>query len=166
MGVLVVSDDRELAEGEVGSEIAVGGSARQVAIDPAWAVISLPAEIDIANAEQVRADLLAALDRGCPVIIVDMSRTSFCDCAGVRALLAATSRALRDGVEIRLVARARPVLRTFELTGMQLALHVYPTAADAVRGPPEVVGRAATAGAVLALATVVRLRHPRPADPG
>jgi anti-sigma B factor antagonist len=166
MGVLVVSDDRELAEGEVGSEIAVGGSARQVAIDPAWAVISLPAEIDIANAEQVRADLLAALDRGCPVIIVDMSRTSFCDCAGVRALLAAASRALRDGVEIRVVARARPVLRTFELTGIQLALHVYRTAAEAVRGPPKVVGGLATAGSVLALGTVVRLRHPRLADPG
>lgn len=167
MGVLAVSDDRELAEGEGGSSpAAAGGKAKQIAIGPACTTILLPAEIDIANADQVRLDLLAALNRGCPVIIVDMTRTTFCDCAGVRALLRAASRALSVGVEIRVVARATPVLRTFELTGMQLALRVYRTIADAVRGPPEIVGRAATAGSVLGVATAVRLRHRRLADPG
>jgi anti-anti-sigma factor len=98
--------------------------------------VSLPAEVDIANADRVRAQLLAALGRGCPVIVVDMSRTTFCDCAGVSVLLGAGNQALRGGAEMRIVARARPVLRMFELTGLQLALHVYGTTAEALRGPP------------------------------
>jgi anti-anti-sigma factor len=160
--VLSVSDHSGLAAGDGGS----GGIARHVAIGAAWTTISLPAEIDIANADQVRADLLAALDQGCPTIVVDMSRTSFCDCAGVRALLCAAGRAPRAGVEIRVVARASPVLRTFELTGVQLALHVYRTAADAVRGPPEMVRGAATVRSVQAFPTHARLTHPHPADRG
>jgi anti-sigma B factor antagonist len=131
----------------------------------------LPAEVDIANADQARADLLAAVGRGCPVVIVDMSRTSFCDCAGVDVLLAAASQAVRVGAEVRVVARARSVLRTFELTGLQLALKVYATTGDAQRGPPDSAGAvpagAVPAGAVLALPpATTRLRRHQPADAG
>jgi anti-anti-sigma factor len=164
--VQAVSDHSELAEGEGGSQAASEGTAKQVSSRQAWTTMSLPAEIDIANANQVRDDLVAALGRGFPIIIVDMSRTTFCDCAGVRALICAASRALLAGVEMRVVARARPVLRTFELTGLQLALHIYRTTADAVRGPPRDGRRAGTAGSVLALATADVLRHRQPADPG
>jgi anti-sigma B factor antagonist len=102
--------------------------------EQAWTTISVPAEIDIANAEEILAELLEALKYGCPILIVDMSRTSFCDCAGVRALLGAAFQALSEGGELRVVARARPVLRTFELTGLQQVVQVHPTTADAQRG--------------------------------
>jgi anti-sigma B factor antagonist len=96
-------------------------------------IARMPAEIDIANAGQVRSDLLAAIDRGAAVVVADLSRTSFCDCAGVSALLAAASHAARAGAELRVVARASAVLRTFTLTGLVQALPVYPISADAVR---------------------------------
>jgi anti-anti-sigma factor len=131
--------------------------------DSGWTVTSLPAEVDIANAGQVRADLLGAIDRGHPVVIVDMSRTTFCDCAGISALLAAASHALRAGAEMRIVARARPMLRTFELTGLLLALQVYPTAADARRGPPE-TALSVPAGSLAFPARVTRLRHSQSTD--
>jgi anti-sigma B factor antagonist len=156
--VLAVSDHGEPADAEGPGD---GASAAPARPGAGWTLVSLPAEVDIANADEVRADLAAALDQGCPVVIVDMSRTSFCDCAGVGVLLAAASQARRAGLQIRIVARARPVLRTFELTGLYLALPVYPTAADAERGPPE------TAGTVGALApATARLRRRLPADVG
>ena len=98
-------------------------------------VIRLPTEIDIANADQVRADLMAALDQGYTVLVADMSRTSFCDCAGVAALLSAGSYATRGGAQLRIAARARPVLRMFELTGLRLALQVYPSSLAALQEP-------------------------------
>jgi anti-anti-sigma factor len=98
-------------------------------------VISLPPEIDIANAEQVRDDLLDGIDQGYAVVVADMNSTSFCDCAGVAALLSAGSYAARRGAQLRVVARARSVLRMFELTGMQLRLPVYRNSADALEGP-------------------------------
>jgi anti-sigma B factor antagonist len=152
-----VSDNGQLPDPISGT----GGAARHGAD---WIIATLPAEVDIANVGQVLADLLAAIDRGCPVIIADMSRTTFCDRAGVGALLAAASQAARAGAELRIVARARPVLRTFELTGLQLTLKIYPTCADAQRGPPEITVVPDDRMPAPIPAPVVRLRRPQPAD--
>ena len=97
-----------------------------------WCITPMPAEIDIGNAAQVRADLLSAVDHS-KVVIADLSRTSFCDCAGVSALLMAGSYAARTGAELLIVARSRAVLRIFELTGLPLAQAVYGTCSDALR---------------------------------
>ena len=94
--------------------------------------VSLPAEVDIANAEAAWLDLVRAIDQGYRLVIADMSRTSFCDCAGVSALLAAGAQAAHAGAELRIVARAQAVLRTFELTSLQLALPVYSSSSDAL----------------------------------
>lgn len=95
-------------------------------------IVPLPAEVDIANADEVRRDLVQAIDDRYRVVIADMSSTSFCDCAGVSALLAAGAVAARAHAELRVVAKAGSVLRTFELTGLQLALPIYPTRCDAL----------------------------------
>jgi anti-sigma B factor antagonist len=96
-------------------------------------IVVLPAEIDIANASLVSAGLLAAIGAGRPVIIADLSSCSFCDCAGVGALLGAAAVAVLQGAQLRLVATARPVLRVFELTGLDHSLPVYPTRSAARR---------------------------------
>jgi len=136
--VLTVSDHGEHGnDGESGDAAdepaGVGGP---VLAEGGWTAIVMPGEVDIANAEQAGTDLLATVQRGCPVVIVDMSRTTFCDCAGVSVLLAAASKAELAGVRVRVVARAGPVLRMFALTGLPRAVPVYATIEDAVRGPP------------------------------
>jgi anti-sigma B factor antagonist len=97
-----------------------------------YAIVVLPAEIDIANASRVSADLLAAIGAGDSVIIADLSGCSFCDCAGVEALLDAAARAVLAGAQLRPVAKARAVLRVFELTGLTSSLRVYPTRSAAL----------------------------------
>ena len=52
-------------------------------------VISLPVAIDICNAARVSAEeLIMAVSRH-PVVIIDISATTFCDCAGARAVVRA-----------------------------------------------------------------------------
>jgi anti-anti-sigma factor len=90
-------------------------------------VVPLPAEIDIANVGHVRDLLLAQVLPGRAAIIADLSGTSFCDCAGVSALIEVGAHAARSGAELRVVANSRSVLRTFELAGLRVYLPVYPT---------------------------------------
>lgn len=150
--------------------LGAAGTSGPFAVSPAWPVTPLPAEVDIVNAGQVRADLLAVIDRGYPVVVADMSRTSFCDCAGVSALLTAGSYAARRGAQLRVVAGARAVLRTFELTGLPLALPVYAASADALR-EPDTARTWQSSGGTPAARTVTRLRTgaagsgPRPDRP-
>lgn len=90
------------------------------------AVVVLPDEIDFLNADSVGERLAAALVPGVAVVIADLTVTVFCDCAGVRSLLLAGRRASAVHAELRLVVRARAVLRILQLLGADRALPVYP----------------------------------------
>ena len=54
-------------------------------------VVAAPEEIDITNAEALRAALLAAAD-GHGTLVVDMTQTRFCDSSGLHVLIAAHRR--------------------------------------------------------------------------
>ena len=55
-------------------------------------VVVTPGDIDITNAAALRTALLEAAGRS-RTFVVDMSRTQFCDTAGLHALVAAHKRA-------------------------------------------------------------------------
>jgi anti-sigma B factor antagonist len=103
--------------------------------DSTCVVVALPAEIDIANASRVQAELLTAIGAG-TVIIADLSRCSFCDCAGAEALFVVSAEAKARGGQLRIVAAAGPVLRVLDLIGLTQVVPVYPTKSAAVRGGP------------------------------
>lgn len=98
------------------------------------AVVTLPVEIDIANADQVRDDLLSILNRGAATLIVDMGGTTFCDSAGVNALVRAHKRATANGSEMRLVVSAPAVLRVLDITGVDHLMDIYPSVAASLAG--------------------------------
>ena len=82
-------------------------------------VVEAPEEIDICNAEQLRIVLLEAGSRGHVTIVVDMTRTRFCDSEGFSVLVGAHKRALTDGGGLRLVIPADSrVLRIFKVIGL------------------------------------------------
>jgi len=97
------------------------------------AILTMPAEIDLTNADQVRQALLAAVGDD-PVLIVDMTGTTFCDSAGVQAVIAAYQLAAAAGTQFRLVAAA--VLRIFTVVGADQLIPVYPTLEAALADPP------------------------------
>jgi anti-sigma B factor antagonist len=96
------------------------------------AVVAMPAEIDVTNADQVRGALQAALDQGAATVIADLSGTVFCDSQGLHALIGAHRRAAASGVRVLFVIGAGQVRRLFTLTGMDTVLEVYPSLGDAL----------------------------------
>jgi anti-sigma B factor antagonist len=99
------------------------------------AVVSLPAEMDITNADQIREDLLSVLNRGAVLLIADLSKTTFCDSAGVGALARTFRRAEASQSEMRLVVITRGVQRVLSLTGVDRLLDIYPSVSAALAGP-------------------------------
>jgi anti-sigma B factor antagonist len=97
------------------------------------AIITPPAEIDLTNAGQFGDELNAALDRGITTLIVDMSKTMFCDSAGAAALVHAHKRASTMNADLRLVMLSEShVRRVFEINGMDQIMQIC-TSQDAAR---------------------------------
>ena len=89
-------------------------------------VVPLPAEIDIANADRVDAELNAAFGPGVGMVVADMSGTRFCDTSGVHALVMAHKRAQASGTGFRVVVRPGEVRRILEILGLDRVLAIYP----------------------------------------
>lgn len=96
------------------------------------AVISLPPEIDVSNGDHVREDLLSVINQGATLLVVDMGATTFCDSAGVNALVRAFRRATASATGIRLVVGTPAVLRILAITGVDRLIDVYPSVAAAM----------------------------------
>ena len=101
------------------------------------AVVSAPAEIDAANAGQLRAVLLEAGRRGHGRVVVDMTGTRYCNSAGFSALVAAHRWALAEGGGLRLViADGSRVLRIFTVIGLVRFIPRFARLEQALPPPP------------------------------
>ena len=125
----------DLAEGGCpGQPAAAQAATSQPARQPA--VIALPGEIDLTNASEVHGALTRAREGGTAVVVADATGTTFCDCAGVRALIRAHRQATAAGTGLRVASATSPaVRRILELTGACQILDTYPTLAAALAGP-------------------------------
>lgn len=105
------------------------------------AVVKLPAEIDINNADQVREDLLSVLNQGAAMLIADLSSTTFCDSAGVSALVRTFRRAAASQSGMRLVVTTPAVERILTITGVDRLLDIYRSVAASLAAPPGPAGQ-------------------------
>jgi anti-sigma B factor antagonist len=99
------------------------------------AIVTLPAEIDLANAELVRRDLLSVVAQGATRVIADLTPTTFCDSAGITALVRVGQQATARGSGLWLAASAPAVTRVLALTGIDKLIEVYPSVAAAMADP-------------------------------
>jgi anti-sigma B factor antagonist len=87
--------------------------------------IALSGELDISSAltfeEQLRR---IEATRHPATIVLDLSRLKFMDSTGVRLILSAHSRAMRDGWRLQIVAGTDAVRRIFSLTGLTARLNI------------------------------------------
>jgi anti-anti-sigma factor len=122
-------------------------------------VVTAPEEIDITNAARLRASLLeAALVEAAPVevaghpaFVVDLTRTRFCDSAGIQVLVEAHRRAQAAGGQVLLATSGAAVPRIFALTGIDRVIPSFASLDEALAytpagtGPlplPDLAGRA------------------------
>ena len=98
--------------------------------------------IDASNAGWLREVLLEAAARGHATFVVDMTRTRFCDSAGLGVLVRAHNRALADGGELRLVIPASAsVLRMLAIAGIDQVIPNFPSLYEAVVPAPATASR-------------------------
>ena len=90
-------------------------------------IVTLPAEIDMANECGVSQQLGAALASGAMVIVADMTGTRFCDSMGLRALVLAHKQAAAHHADLRLVITSANVLRVMAITKLDTILRIYPS---------------------------------------
>jgi anti-sigma B factor antagonist len=90
-------------------------------------IVTLPAEIDVTNAQRIGDELHAAFGPGVAVVIADMTGTAFLDSSGIRYLLLASEHAAQANAELRLVTESAAVLRILAITGVDRLLKTYPT---------------------------------------
>lgn len=95
-------------------------------------VVATPEEIDITNATELRTALLAASADGPRTIVVDMTRTLFCDSAGLHALVGAHRRAMTEGGAVVLAVSGEAVLRILALTGLSAVIPSFTTLEEAL----------------------------------
>jgi anti-anti-sigma factor len=95
-------------------------------------VVAASEEIDVTNAEALRSALLTAAADGHGTLVVDMTRTQFCDSSGLHTLIAAHKRAEAEGREVLLVIPGTTVLRVFALTAMDRVIPNFTTLAEAL----------------------------------
>jgi anti-sigma B factor antagonist len=95
-------------------------------------VVAAPEEIDITNAGVLREALLDAAANGHDTLVVDMTRTQFCDSSGLHTLIAVHKRAEAEGRQVLLVIPSPAVLRVFVLTGMDRVIPNFTSLPEAL----------------------------------
>ena len=123
------------------------------------AVVAAPEEIDITNAATLRAALLQAAVPRNGTLVVDMSRTQFCDSAGLNVLVRAHQRARAEGREVLLVITTVTVQRIFAVTGIDHLIPIFPSLEEALTPALAVSGAPS-------LSTAEPAWRPLPAGPG
>lgn len=91
-------------------------------------VLTAVGEVDIGSADRLRRALDSARDGGAPEIWLDLTRTTFIDCLGLRALLELRAGLLDRNRRLVLICPVGPVLRLLALTGCDSEFEIHPTA--------------------------------------
>jgi anti-sigma B factor antagonist len=108
-------------------------------------VVAAPEEIDITNAAGLRAALFEAAAHGHGTLVVDLTRTLFCDTAGLHALVGANKRAQAEGGQVLLVVGGT-ILRIFTITGLDRVIPYFTNLDEALAQAPDAATQPAPPG--------------------
>ena len=98
---------------------------------PDGVLVALSGELDLASAQKLEDELKHVEGAGPEVIVLDLQALSFMDSSGLRALLAADSRARERGGRLVLVRGDERAQRVHKITRLDERLEIVDSA-DAV----------------------------------
>ncbi|GAA2419908.1 STAS domain-containing protein [Nonomuraea africana] len=84
--------------------------------------VHLSGEIDIFTSKALRQRLLSTLLYSTGVLVLDLSRVSFCDATGLAVLVGIQHRARAQGVTLVLTAPRPDMIRLLRVTGLGRSL--------------------------------------------
>ncbi|UJW29615.1 anti-sigma factor antagonist [Saccharothrix sp. AJ9571] len=86
---------------------------------PAKLVVTVEGEIDTRTVVRLKESVTAAREAGEDLdLVVDLTKVTFLNSAGLAALVEIASQCHRDGQQLRLVCTTRVVLNPIRLTGL------------------------------------------------
>ena len=98
-------------------------------------IVTLPAQLDAAAAEQAAGQITAAFTPGVRVVIADLTAAARCDRSAIRNLLTAHRKAAARGRQVRFAIRPDgPLHQITGFAGTHPLLAVYPTLQHARTG--------------------------------
>ena len=92
-----------------------------------YVVVDVAGEVDVATSDQLGRYLSGARKRDKRGTIVDLTRVTFMDCSGLRALVTAQRDEVMLGGELRLAAPQPPVAKVLALSDIYRLLPPFPT---------------------------------------
>jgi anti-sigma B factor antagonist len=99
-----------------------------------WTVVSVFGEVDVATAPELKERLTGLVNDGRVKLVLDLSGVDFLDSTGLGMIVSALKRARTHNGDLRIVCTESRITRLFEITGLDKALTVWPTADAAVAG--------------------------------
>ncbi len=88
--------------------------------------------LDIVSCRRLSSAVNEMLGTGPEGLVIDVCAVEFVDSTGLAILVQARRRALRAGIELRLVCDAPTTLKVLALTGLSRSFDIYPTREDAL----------------------------------
>jgi anti-sigma B factor antagonist len=95
------------------------------AVRPDVGLVTATGELDMYTADQVGVSIDEARSGGASIVVVDLSAVSFIDSTALAMLVERKKRLGADGGEVIIVADGQPVLRAFEVTGLDRVFRIY-----------------------------------------
>jgi anti-anti-sigma factor len=90
-------------------------------------VVKLSGGLNFAAAPALREQLIAVLNRGTDLLILDLSGVLACDTAGLAVLIGTQRRAGLLGTQMRLLAPSLPVTKALRSSGLHASFSVSAT---------------------------------------
>jgi anti-anti-sigma factor len=95
-------------------------------------VLAVTGELDLLTTDTLTSKLREALAPPNKVVVLDMSEVQFLGSAGLSALVAGAESAKSGGIDFRLVASERVILRPLEITGIRSTFTVFDSVESAL----------------------------------
>ncbi|KAB2343384.1 STAS domain-containing protein [Actinomadura rudentiformis] len=102
---------------------------------PAYTVVRLRGELDLATAPPLRDRLSDVIRTDTRLLILDLSAVSFCDATGLTVLTGVRRRASVVGAALVVAAPCSQVTKLLRATGLERDFTIRATVADALAWP-------------------------------
>jgi anti-anti-sigma factor len=101
---------------------------------PAFTIVKLEGELDIATSPVLRERLLSVLDLDLDLrlLVIDLSGVSFCDVSALAELIGTQQRASWLGITVRLAAPRPQLAKLLRVTGLDRLCTISTALADAL----------------------------------
>ena len=99
---------------------------------PGFTIARLEGDLDIACTPALRECLLSVLGPGVRLLIIDLSRVSFCDVSALAVLIGTQRRARGLGITVRLAALRPQMAKLMRVTGLESHFTICATLDDAL----------------------------------